>query len=42
VTGIKIIRIEESIHSTNAPYFKKKVYELSGVRPEGLLVKLYD
>ena len=37
--GVKIIRIEESLHSSNAAFFKKKVYEYTNTKPQEYLAK---
>jgi hypothetical protein len=34
IKGIKIIRMEESLHNTNAAFFKKKVYECTSMNPQ--------
>ena len=34
IKGIKIIRMEESLHNTNAAFFKKKVYECTSTNPQ--------
>jgi len=32
--GIKIVRIEESLHSTNASFFKKQIYNFTSTKPQ--------
>ena len=37
--GIKIIRLNESLYSSNVAYFKKKIYECTNTKPQEYLAK---
>lgn len=39
LNGIKIVRIQQELHASNAAIFKKSIYELIGIKPQELIHK---